>query len=117
MQFLTNSLSLSFSPSPPLFQSLYFLEPQAVPKKSYVESQGPFTRFSLPLFHPGYGGPLKEMEPEKFNRTCLPKSYHSPWDQAIYHHDPSLADSLVACLQEPEAKPEGPGYKSFNRYS
>ncbi|XP_023838190.1 myozenin-2 [Salvelinus sp. IW2-2015] len=64
---------------------------------------------------PGYGGPLKEMEPEKFNRTCLPKSYHSPWDQAIYHHDPSLADSLVTCLQEPEAKPEGPGYKSFNR--
>ncbi|CAB1345196.1 unnamed protein product [Coregonus sp. 'balchen'] len=64
---------------------------------------------------PGYGGPLQEMEPEKFNRTCLPKSYHSPWDQAIYHHDPSLADSLVTRLPEPEAKPEGPGYKSFNR--
>uniref|UniRef100_A0A8C8K3S3 Myozenin 2 n=1 Tax=Oncorhynchus tshawytscha TaxID=74940 RepID=A0A8C8K3S3_ONCTS len=64
---------------------------------------------------PGYGGPLKQMEPEKFNSTCLPKSYHSPWDQAIYHSDPSLADSLVNHLAELEAKPEGPGYKSFNR--
>uniref|UniRef100_A0A4W5R5Y5 Myozenin 2 n=1 Tax=Hucho hucho TaxID=62062 RepID=A0A4W5R5Y5_9TELE len=35
-------------------------------------------------------GPLKQMEPEKFNSTCLPKSYHSPWDQAIYHHNPKL---------------------------
>ncbi|XP_041740943.1 myozenin-2-like [Coregonus clupeaformis] len=55
------------------------------------------------------------MEPEKFNSTCLPKSYHSPWDQAIYLHDPSLANSLATRLPEPEAKPEGPGYKSFNR--
>ncbi|KAJ8008274.1 hypothetical protein DPEC_G00103100 [Dallia pectoralis] len=64
---------------------------------------------------PGYGGPLKELEPEKFNSTCLPKSYHSPWDQAIYHQDPTLADSLVIHLTEPEVKTDGPSYKSFNR--
>ncbi|XP_010888546.2 myozenin-2-like isoform X2 [Esox lucius] len=64
---------------------------------------------------PGYGGPLKEMEPERFNSTCLPKSYHSPWDMDIYRHDPSLANSLVTHLPEPEAKTEGPRYKSFNR--
>ncbi|KAL0970314.1 hypothetical protein UPYG_G00240330 [Umbra pygmaea] len=64
---------------------------------------------------PGYGGPMTGVEPEKFNSTCLPKSYQSPWDQAIFHHDPSLADSLYTHLPDPEAKPEGPGYKSFNR--
>uniref|UniRef100_A0A667YFF1 Myozenin 2a n=1 Tax=Myripristis murdjan TaxID=586833 RepID=A0A667YFF1_9TELE len=63
---------------------------------------------------PGYGGPLKDIPPEKFNSTAIPKSYHSPWEQAIIN-DPNLADTLISHMPEPEPLPELPGYKSFNR--
>jgi len=63
---------------------------------------------------PGYGGPLKDIPPEKFNSTAVPKSYHSPWEQAIIN-DPALADTLTNQMPEPEPQPDLPGYKSFNR--
>ncbi|KAM3590635.1 uncharacterized protein V6R79_013325 [Siganus canaliculatus] len=63
---------------------------------------------------PGYGGPLKDIPPEKFNSTAVPKSYHSPWEQAI-SSDPALADTLITCLPTPQPPAELPGYKSFNR--
>ncbi|XP_036373022.1 myozenin-2-like isoform X1 [Megalops cyprinoides] len=63
---------------------------------------------------PGYGGPLKDVPPEKFNTTAVPKSYHSPWEQAIIN-DPALADTLQLRMPVPEPRPEGPEYKSFNR--
>lgn len=63
---------------------------------------------------PGYGGPLKDVPAEKFNCTAVPKSYHSPWEQAIIR-DPALAETLVARLPEPEPRADLPGYKSFNR--
>ncbi|XP_051934772.1 myozenin-2-like [Hippocampus zosterae] len=63
---------------------------------------------------PGYEGPLKDIPPEKFNSTAIPKSYHSPWDLALVR-EPALADTLVSCLSEPEPPADLPGYKSFNR--
>nr|XP_057924648.1 myozenin-2-like isoform X2 [Doryrhamphus excisus]XP_057924649.1 myozenin-2-like isoform X2 [Doryrhamphus excisus]XP_057924650.1 myozenin-2-like isoform X2 [Doryrhamphus excisus] len=63
---------------------------------------------------PGYGGPLKDVPPEKFNSTAVPKSYHSPWEQAIIS-DPVLAETLITHISEPEAPTNRPGYKSFNR--
>ncbi|XP_070785983.1 myozenin-2-like [Enoplosus armatus] len=63
---------------------------------------------------PGYGGPLKDIPPEKFNCTAVPKSYHSPWEQAIIN-DPALADTLITRVTEPEPRPDLPGFKSFNR--
>lgn len=63
---------------------------------------------------PGYGGPLKDIPPEKFNCTAVPKSYHSPWEQAIIN-DPGLADTLVPRMPELEPRTNVPGYKSFNR--
>ncbi|XP_054457067.1 myozenin-2a [Anoplopoma fimbria] len=63
---------------------------------------------------PGYGGPLKGIPPEKFNSTAVPKSYHSPWEQAIIS-DPALVDMLITHMPEPEPKQDLPGYKSFNR--
>ncbi|XP_042256820.1 myozenin-2-like [Thunnus albacares] len=63
---------------------------------------------------PGYGGPLKDIPPEKFNATAIPKSYHSPWEQAIIN-DPTLADTLITQMPEPEPQPDLPGYRSFNR--
>lgn len=63
---------------------------------------------------PGYGGPLKDVPPERFNSTALPKSYHSPWEQAIIN-DPGLADTLITQIPKPEPRADLPGYKSFNR--
>ncbi|XP_035282979.1 myozenin-2-like [Anguilla rostrata] len=63
---------------------------------------------------PGYEGPLKDVPPEKFNSTAIPRSYHSPWEQAIIN-DPSLAETLIPKVPSPEPKPESPEYKSFNR--
>ncbi|XP_043953151.1 myozenin-2a [Gambusia affinis] len=63
---------------------------------------------------PGYGGPLKDIPPEKFNCTAVPKSYHSPWEQAIIS-DPALADTLISHMPELEPQTNLPGYKSFNR--
>jgi len=62
----------------------------------------------------GYGGPLKDVPAEKFNCTAMPKSYQSPWEQALIS-DPSLAETLVARMPEPETRHEIPQYKSFNR--
>ena len=67
----------------------------------------------FPVLYPGYGGPLKDVPAEKFNITSVPKSYHSPWEQALTS-DPALAETLLAGLPEPVAQPL-PGYKSFNR--
>ncbi|XP_028852147.1 myozenin-2-like [Denticeps clupeoides] len=66
------------------------------------------------IIAPGYGGPLKNLPAEKFNCTAIPKSYHTPWEQAIINN-PSLADTLVSCMPDPEPKQQAPGYKSFNR--
>uniref|UniRef100_A0A8C1Q4A8 Myozenin 2 n=1 Tax=Cyprinus carpio TaxID=7962 RepID=A0A8C1Q4A8_CYPCA len=44
---------------------------------------------------PGYCGPLKDVPAEKFNCTAMPRSYQSPWEQALIS-DPSLTETLVA---------------------
>lgn len=62
----------------------------------------------------GYGGPLKDVPAEKFNCTAMPRSYQSPWEQALIS-DPSLAETLVARMPEPQTRQEILQYKSFNR--
>ncbi|XP_069878611.1 myozenin-2 isoform X2 [Dipodomys merriami] len=63
---------------------------------------------------PGYSGPLKEIPPERFNTTAVPKYYQSPWEQAI-SDDPELLEALYPKLFKPEGKAELPDYRSFNR--
>ncbi|KAG8512586.1 Myozenin-2 [Galemys pyrenaicus] len=63
---------------------------------------------------PGYSGPLKEIPPERFNTTAIPKYYQSPWEQAI-GNDPELLEALYPKLFKPEGKAELPDYRSFNR--
>nr|XP_060634998.1 myozenin-2 isoform X1 [Anolis sagrei ordinatus] len=63
---------------------------------------------------PGYSGPLKTIPPEKFNTTSVPKYYRSPWIEAI-SNDPELLEALYPKLFKPEARPELPDFKSFNR--
>uniref|UniRef100_A0AAY5ERR6 Myozenin 2a n=1 Tax=Electrophorus electricus TaxID=8005 RepID=A0AAY5ERR6_ELEEL len=62
----------------------------------------------------GNGGPLKVIPTEKFNCTAVPKSYHSPWEQALIS-DPALAETLHVQIPELKAQSEKPEYKSFNR--
>lgn len=66
------------------------------------------------MYSLGYGGPLKDVPTEKFNRTAVPKSYHSPWEQALISN-PSLAETVHLQMPEPEPTSQIPQYKSFNR--
>uniref|UniRef100_A0A8C2R1L6 Myozenin 2 n=1 Tax=Capra hircus TaxID=9925 RepID=A0A8C2R1L6_CAPHI len=53
---------------------------------------------------PGYSGPLKEIPPERFNTTAVPKYYQSPWEQSIIHFLLTLLDSIVPYYYHPEIK-------------
>ncbi|KAL1023474.1 hypothetical protein UPYG_G00041260 [Umbra pygmaea] len=57
---------------------------------------------------------LKDMSAEVFNSTAIPRSYLSPWEQAIIN-DPTLAETLKMKMPIPEPRPVAPDYKSFNR--
>lgn len=60
----------------------------------------------------GYSGPLKEVPPEKFNVTVIPKSYCSPWEE------PSETETLLAEISSrlPEPPHKLPAnYRCFNR--
>lgn len=77
-----------------------------------LDSLGAFPTFDV--YSLGYGGPMKDVPAEKFNRTAVPKSYFSPWEQALIS-DPSLANMVHLQMPETEPTPEIPQYKSFNR--
>ncbi|XP_072529666.1 myozenin-2 [Salminus brasiliensis] len=62
---------------------------------------------------PGYSGPLKEIPREKFNVTVIPKSYCSPWREALGDNE-ELLSSLNAQLPQPE-KLQPANYRCFNR--
>ncbi|KAB5579396.1 hypothetical protein PHYPO_G00194560 [Pangasianodon hypophthalmus] len=82
--------------------------------KTPPNTPDPHTTPNPDCIAPGYGGPLKDVPTEKFNRTAVPKSYHSPWEQALIS-DPSLADMVHLQMPESEPTPQIPQYKSFNR--
>ncbi|KAF4089304.1 hypothetical protein AMELA_G00064700 [Ameiurus melas] len=82
--------------------------------KTLPNTPDPHTMPNPVSIAPGYGGPLKDVPTEKFNRTAIPKSYHSPWDLAL-SSDPSLADMVYLQMPESEPTPQMPQYKSFNR--
>ncbi|XP_017340075.2 myozenin-2 isoform X1 [Ictalurus punctatus] len=62
---------------------------------------------------PGYSGPLKEIPREKFNITIIPKSYCSPWREALRGNE-DLLSSLDPQLPQPE-KLQPANYRCFNR--
>ncbi|XP_068445286.1 myozenin-2b [Clinocottus analis] len=57
---------------------------------------------------------ISDMTAEKVTATDMPKSYHSPWDQAILNN-PDLAETLKLITSGPDPRPDLPEYKSFNR--
>ncbi|XP_054832214.1 myozenin-3 [Eublepharis macularius] len=62
---------------------------------------------------PGYSGPLKEVPPEKFNSTIIPKAYQSPWREFLSSEDYHV-DSETR-LPEPPKKVTTVDLRSFNR--
>ncbi|NXS56063.1 MYOZ3 protein, partial [Brachypteracias leptosomus] len=83
--------------------------PPAVPKKTEKVLQ--MSKILNPdALAPGYSGPLKEVPPEKFNVTAIPKGYRSPW-QGL------LGDKHNAVLGEnqPSMRPFPWDFRSFNR--
>nr|XP_060621437.1 myozenin-3 [Anolis sagrei ordinatus] len=62
---------------------------------------------------PGYSGPLKEMPPEKFNRTAIPKGYQSPWREFLSSEDYQVDHEIR--LPEPPKKMNISDLRSFNR--
>ncbi|KAF5896424.1 ADP-ribosylation factor-like protein 3, partial [Clarias magur] len=61
---------------------------------------------------PGYSGPLKEIPPEKFNVTVIPKSYCSPWEEQS--NNETLLTAISSHLPEPPFKLAPANYKCFN---
>ncbi|XP_059846656.1 myozenin-2 [Hypanus sabinus] len=66
------------------------------------------------IIAPGYSGPLKEIPPEKFNVTAIPRSYRSPWAEAL-DEQADILETVTTQLPEAPAKAEAQAYKCFNR--
>uniref|UniRef100_A0A3B4AZ81 Uncharacterized protein n=1 Tax=Periophthalmus magnuspinnatus TaxID=409849 RepID=A0A3B4AZ81_9GOBI len=67
--------------------------------------------YDFPL---GYSGPLKEIPHERFNTTVIPKSYCSPWRQALASNE-ELLNTLNSQLPENPQGQQPANYRSFNR--
>uniref|UniRef100_A0A669E6B7 Myozenin 3a n=1 Tax=Oreochromis niloticus TaxID=8128 RepID=A0A669E6B7_ORENI len=63
---------------------------------------------------PGYSGPLKEIPREKFNTTVIPKSYCSPWMEALGDNE-ELLNTLNTQLPQPKQRLQPSNYRCFNR--
>ncbi|XP_039669901.1 myozenin-2-like isoform X4 [Perca fluviatilis] len=63
---------------------------------------------------PGYSGPLKEIPHEKFNTTIIPKSYSSPWSQALGDNT-ELLNALNTQLPQLPQRLQPSNYRCFNR--
>ncbi|NXK05059.1 MYOZ3 protein, partial [Herpetotheres cachinnans] len=59
---------------------------------------------------PGYSGPLKEVPPEKFNVTAIPRGYRSPWQELL-----SDKDNAVHGENQLAIRPSPWDFRSFNR--
>lgn len=62
---------------------------------------------------PGYSGPLKEIPHERFNTTVIPKSYSSPWREALGTNEELLNAHISQLPQDPQGLQ--PAYRCFNR--
>uniref|UniRef100_A0A8D2J4Y6 Myozenin 3 n=1 Tax=Varanus komodoensis TaxID=61221 RepID=A0A8D2J4Y6_VARKO len=72
-----------------------------------------YVSFHLSFPSAGYAGPLKEVPPEKFNRTAIPKGYQSPWQEFLSHED--YQRDRENALPEPVRKVDTISLRSFNR--
>ncbi|XP_017559255.1 myozenin-2 isoform X2 [Pygocentrus nattereri] len=96
--------------SPVIYNNQHFSQLQNQ-SQTAAHSQGGKENVACPV--PGYSGPLKEIPREKFNITVIPKSYCSPWREALGNNE-ELLSTLNAQLPQPEKLPPA-NYRCFNR--
>uniref|UniRef100_A0A8D0EZJ7 Myozenin 3 n=1 Tax=Strix occidentalis caurina TaxID=311401 RepID=A0A8D0EZJ7_STROC len=83
--------------------------PPAVPKKTEKVLQ--MSKILNPdALAPGYSGPLKEVPPEKFNITAIPKGYRSPWQDLLGDKDNAVHGENQLLM-----RPSPWDFRSFNR--
>ncbi|NXX47464.1 MYOZ3 protein, partial [Tricholaema leucomelas] len=83
--------------------------PPEVPKKTEKVLQ--MSKILNPdALAPGYSSPLKEIPPEKFNVTAIPKGYRSPWQGLLG----GMANAVHFENQTP-VRPYPWDFRSFNR--
>ncbi|NXC68481.1 MYOZ3 protein, partial [Anhinga anhinga] len=83
--------------------------PPEVPKKTEKVLQ--MSKILNPdALAPGYSGPLKEVPPEKFNTTAIPKGYRSPWQELL-----GDKDNTVHGKNQAPMRPALWDFRSFNR--
>ncbi|XP_033489276.1 myozenin-2-like isoform X2 [Epinephelus lanceolatus] len=63
---------------------------------------------------PGYSGPLKDIPHEKFNTTIIPKSFSSPWREALGDNTELLNTIYTQLPQLPQGL-QPANYRCFNR--
>ncbi|NXG78301.1 MYOZ3 protein, partial [Baryphthengus martii] len=84
--------------------------PPAVPKKTEKVLQ--MSKILNPdALAPGYSSPLKEVPPEKFNVTAIPRGYRSPWQGLLADKD----NAVHGENQLPTRLPPPWDFRSFNR--
>ncbi|XP_068442390.1 myozenin-2-like isoform X3 [Clinocottus analis] len=89
------------------------VHPEALPPPQInAEIQGGKENRSFPVA--GYSGPLKEIPHEKFNTTVIPKSYSSPWSQALGDNT-DLLEALNSQLPQLPQRHQLSSYRCFNR--
>ncbi|NXI47564.1 MYOZ3 protein, partial [Galbula dea] len=83
--------------------------PPAVPKKTEKVLQ--MSKILNPdALAPGYSSPLKEVPPEKFNATAIPKGYRSPWQGLLGDMNNAVHGESQALM-----RPYPWDFRSFNR--
>ncbi|NXH11280.1 MYOZ3 protein, partial [Bucco capensis] len=83
--------------------------PPAVPKKTEKVLQ--MSKILNPdALAPGYSSPLREVPPEKFNVTAIPRGYRSPWQGLL-----GDMNNAVHGENQPPMRPYPWDFRSFNR--
>ncbi|XP_041653873.1 myozenin-2-like isoform X3 [Cheilinus undulatus] len=95
-----------------IYNTTYVYSESAPSPQIILEPQGGKENQALSI--PGYSGPLKEIPKEKFNTTVIPKSYCSPWTEALRGNE-ELLNALNSQLPEVPQRLQPVSYRCFNR--
>uniref|UniRef100_A0A1A8L632 Myozenin 3a n=1 Tax=Nothobranchius pienaari TaxID=704102 RepID=A0A1A8L632_9TELE len=82
------------------------------PQQIALEPQGGKENQAFSI--PGYSRPLKQIPHEKFNTTVIPKSYCSPWREALGDNE-EILNALNTQLPQVPQRPQPANYRCFNR--
>ncbi|XP_063732881.1 myozenin-2-like isoform X3 [Eleginops maclovinus] len=107
---LENAANVAYNPNNISVSQVYT---EADPPQQIIsEPQGGDANQTFSI--PGYSGPLKGVPHEKFNTTVIPKSYTSPWHNAL-GNNVELLNAINIQLPQLPQKLQPADYRCFNR--